>query len=93
VSEVSKLSCLTVLTRALLRQIEELHNDSELHKHFDLKLRVQKFEEELIRKALAVTRGRQRAAARLLGTKTTTLHNKIRRYKVAVEQIGEDDGT
>lgn len=40
------------------------------------------FEMELIRQALIHTQGNQRAAARLLGLKTTTLNTKVKSYKL-----------
>ena len=67
----------------VLQQIELLENDtSATDKRFDLRSEVQQFEADLIRSALEVTGGRQRRAARLLGTKVTTLTAKIRRYKI-----------
>jgi DNA-binding NtrC family response regulator len=43
---------------------------------------VTKFEIELIKQALAYTKGNQRAAARLLGLKTTTLNSKVKTYNL-----------
>jgi DNA-binding NtrC family response regulator len=42
------------------------------------------FEIEMIRQALVYTKGNQRAAARLLGLKTTTLNSKVKNYKINV---------
>ena len=82
----SKISYLKVLTRALLRQIEQLENSTDDGQEpLDLKSQVQKFEAELIRSTLLVTGGRQRRAARLLGTKVTTMNTKIRRYQIHLE--------
>lgn len=75
----------------MLRHIEELLSASESEEGFDLKSEVQKFEATLIRSALEVTGGRQRRAARLLGTKVTTLHTKIRRYQLAEDDSDDDD--
>jgi hypothetical protein len=47
---------------------------------------VSRFECELIRCALAHTGGNQVRAARLLGLKTTTLHNKIKHYRIPVRK-------
>jgi transcriptional regulator with GAF, ATPase, and Fis domain len=49
-----------------------------------LQAEVRRFEAELIRSALIETGGRQRQAARLLGTKVTTLNTKIKRYKIEI---------
>lgn len=43
---------------------------------------VTKFEIELITQALTYTKGNQRAAARLLGLKTTTLNSKVKTYNL-----------
>jgi len=43
---------------------------------------VTKFEIELIRQALSLTKGNQRAAARLLGLKTSTLNSKVKTYNI-----------
>lgn len=43
---------------------------------------VTKFEIELIRQALSHTNGNQRAAARLLGLKTSTLNSKVKTYNI-----------
>jgi DNA-binding NtrC family response regulator len=43
---------------------------------------VAKFEIELIKQALMCTKGNQRAAARLLGLKPTTLNSKVKTYNL-----------
>ena len=43
---------------------------------------VTKFEIELIKQALSYTKGNQRAAARLLGLKTSTLNSKVKTYNM-----------
>jgi transcriptional regulator with GAF, ATPase, and Fis domain len=43
---------------------------------------VSRFEIDLIEHALHETGGSQTKAARLLGLKVTTLHDKIKRYKI-----------
>jgi DNA-binding NtrC family response regulator len=48
---------------------------------------VTKFEVALIREALACTHGNQRAAARLLGLKTTTLNSKVKLYNLDLDSI------
>jgi DNA-binding protein Fis len=48
---------------------------------------VMKFEIELLRAALAKVGGNQRAAARLLSMKTTTLNSKVKLYRLNVDFI------
>ncbi|HEX8136072.1 MAG TPA: helix-turn-helix domain-containing protein [Pyrinomonadaceae bacterium] len=46
---------------------------------------LRRFEIELIRCALALTGGKQTAAAQLLGLKPTTLNTKIKQFKIGSE--------
>jgi DNA-binding NtrC family response regulator len=80
----TRTNCLKILALSLLREIAsvEKSGDGEGNDTIDLQAEVRRFEEELIRSALIQTRGRQRPAARLLGTKLTTLNTKIKRYKL-----------
>jgi hypothetical protein len=84
----SRINCLKVLALSLLREIASVEKvgESEVKDTIDLHAEVQRFEVELIRSALIQTGGRQRPAARLLGTKITTLNTKIKRYKIEVTQ-------
>lgn len=43
---------------------------------------VERFERELIMRALELTSGHQVRAARLLGLKVTTLNSKVKRYRI-----------
>lgn len=47
---------------------------------------VRLFEKGLIENALKLTGGNQTRAARLLGVKLTTLHTKIRKYRITTER-------
>jgi DNA-binding NtrC family response regulator len=80
----SRINCLKILALSLLREIASVENSGEGQGDdtIDLQAEVRRFEEELIRSALIQTRGRQRPAARLLGTKLTTLNTKIKRYNL-----------
>ena len=49
---------------------------------FKLYDEMRRFEIDLIKQALLHTGGHQRRAAQLLGVKFTTLHSKIKRYKI-----------
>jgi transcriptional regulator with GAF, ATPase, and Fis domain len=84
----SKMSHLKILALSLLREIasaENLH-EGQVNNAIDLQAEVRRFETELIRSALIQTGGRQRQAARLLGTKVTTLNTKIKRYKIDISE-------
>jgi DNA-binding NtrC family response regulator len=82
-----RIDSLKVLGLALLYQIDSLAEQAAMHEAKDLNLQteVRRFEALLIRSALIRTGGRQRRAARLLGTKVTTLNTKIKRYKITLE--------
>ena len=77
-------SYLKVLALTLLREIASAEDMEEPNETIDLQAEVRRFETELIRSALIHTGGRQRQAARLLGTKVTTLNTKIKRYKIEI---------
>lgn len=84
----TRLSYLKILALSLLREIASAENTHEEHGRtaLDLQAEVRRFETELIRSALIHTGGRQRQAARLLGTKVTTLNTKIKRYKIDIPE-------
>ena len=84
----TRLSYLKILALSLLREIASAENTHEDHGRnaLDLQAEVRRFETELIRSALIHTGGRQRQAARLLGTKVTTLNTKIKRYKIDIPE-------
>lgn len=82
-----KFRTLVELTLSLLREIEWLKDIQELHargprQRLSLKNELCRFEIEMIRKALIQTGGHQARAARLLGVKVSTLHEKIKRYGI-----------
>jgi len=82
----STISYLKILALSLLREIASAENIDEPpgNETIDLQAEVRRFEMELIRSALIHTGGRQRQAARLLGTKVTTLNTKIKRYQIEI---------
>jgi Nif-specific regulatory protein len=67
-----------------LELLEALTTPDEVIKNEEISLTdaVAHFESELIRTALIQTKGHQRNAARLLGTKVTTLNMKMKRYGI-----------
>jgi len=81
----SRISYLKILASSLLREISSAEDGAvQGSDTIDLQAEVRRFEAELIRSALIETGGRQRQAARLLGTKVTTLNTKIKRYKIEI---------
>jgi DNA-binding NtrC family response regulator len=87
----SRISYLKILALSLLREIAsaEKMDEDRGSNTIDLQSEVRRFETELIRSALIQTGGRQRQAARLLGTKVTTLNTKIKRYGISVEPAAD----
>lgn len=77
------IEALKTLASLLMTEIESLEHQSdntELNEKINLSDELEKFETSLIREALIRSRGHQRKAAKLLGTKTTTLNAKIKRF-------------
>ena len=85
-SETLKIEVLKVISRALESKADNPTGilDFDHRKGVDFYEEVTKFEVELIRQALVHTKGNQRAAARLLGLKTTTLNSKVKTYNLDV---------
>jgi DNA-binding NtrC family response regulator len=82
----ARIASLKVLILTLLSEIESLENQTDASDSpLNLQETVHQFEAALIRVALKKTGGRQRRAARLLGTKVTTLNTKIKRYGILNE--------
>lgn len=92
----SKFRMLMDLTLTLVKEIELLKDIEELQalghqRRLSLKEQLNHFETEMIRKALIHTGGHQSRAARLLGVKVTTLHEKIKRYGIDPYLSDEND--
>lgn len=82
----ARIASLKVLVMTLLSEIESLETQTEAaDSQLNLQDAVHQFEATLIRVALKKTGGRQRRAARLLGTKVTTLNTKIKRYGILAD--------
>jgi DNA-binding NtrC family response regulator len=87
-----RVEALRNLTLKLLREVVALSEISEPagSRGLSLATEVQRFEADIIRMALVQTAGKQRRAARLLGVKITTLHRKIKHYKINIEEIQKE---
>jgi len=79
---------------SLLREVESLRRaqQSTATENLGLHEEVQRYEAELIRKALQRTGGNQRRAAKLLGVKVTTLNCKIKRFGISFTEEEGDWG-
>ena len=84
-----RVEALRMLSLALSRQIAALGEltASADPAGFKLTEEVRHFEADMIRIALVQTGGGQRRAARLLGMKITTLHRKIKQYKIDIAEV------
>lgn len=51
-----------------------------------LRTEVERFEKELIKRALILAKGRQKVAARLLGLIPSTLHSKIQKHNLQADE-------
>lgn len=84
----NRVQALKSLAMLLLKELELLetltpNGDSLMEKQeISLSNEVEHFESELIRTALIQTKGHQVLAAKLLGTKLTTLNAKLKRYEI-----------
>jgi DNA-binding NtrC family response regulator len=79
---VMKIKFMQELAKALAEQVSSLEQPRTLDISRGIKLseEMRRYEIEIIQSALKYTGGNQRAAARLLGLKATTLNAKIKHY-------------
>lgn len=81
----NRIEALKALASLLLREVESLGyepKNRQAKEKINLSDELEKFEVNLIRDALIRAKGHQRQAAKLLGTKVTTLNAKIKRYGI-----------
>lgn len=92
----NRLDTLENLARSIVNEVNVLKNSPKLSDELIDKIRkekfslpdlVQKYEKELIRFALAETKGNQRRAAKLLKVNVTTFNNKIKRYGIVIRNL------
>ncbi len=84
--EVNELRQTTLLLWHDLLTIESYYC-LEIQDRVDFFEEVRKFETRLIKHALLHAGGSQRKTARLLGINTSTLNNKIKRYRIPVKAV------
>ncbi|MEN8153593.1 MAG: helix-turn-helix domain-containing protein [Acidobacteriota bacterium] len=71
------------LNNARIKLINNYLLTNCVSENLPLKLFINSIEEELIEKALKITKGNQRIASKILGMKATTLNEKIRKYDIS----------
>lgn len=86
-----RLEILRALARSIASEIDGLLGtttatpaDAHDQVHINLEEEVRRFESDLIRFALFKVGGHQSKAAKLLGVKPSTLHEKIKRHRIPV---------
>lgn len=67
--------------------IEALEQDFYKNEHISLKEFMDKLEKEIIITALLKVNGNQCKAAKILGLRSSTLHEKIKRYDITLQRI------
>lgn len=82
--EYLKSVCLLLLheIESLQRMVPSVVQSDRITEDFSLSDEIKHIETEFIKHALVRAKGRQNVAAKLLGIKKTTLHEKIRRYGI-----------
>lgn len=85
-----KINLLRELTTVLAEQVQALNVPQQINISSGINLHdeVRRFEIEMITSALRYTNGHQRAAARLLGLKPTTLNAKMKLYQITLKPNG-----
>lgn len=88
-----KITSLKVNVYALVREIKEMGGVTfeDISRGINLYKEMRRFETRLIARALEETDGHQVNAAQLLGLKTTTLNEKIKRYGIDPNDLPADD--
>lgn len=79
-----RIGALREITQVLMEEVEELETVRSLDISHGINIydEVRQYETALIRRALRLTGGNQKKAARLLGLLPSTLNDKIKRYQI-----------
>jgi transcriptional regulator with GAF, ATPase, and Fis domain len=79
-----RIGALRELTQVLMDEVEELETVRalDISRGINIYDEVRLYETALIRRALRLTGGNQKKAARLLGLLPSTLNDKIKRYQI-----------
>ncbi len=87
-----RIETLKKVALTLMKEVEALADTQPAGVKHSMNLydEVQRFEKELILRALERTGGHQTRAAQLLGVKVTTLNSKIKRYNISGYNVVTD---
>jgi len=79
-----KIEVLKTVALSLLKEVQALSTleATDIMRGIKFYDEVERFEKELIMRALELTGGHQVRASRLLGLKVTTLNSKVKRYQI-----------
>ncbi|MBS1808724.1 MAG: hypothetical protein JST84_11075 [Acidobacteria bacterium] len=79
-----RIGALRELTQVLMEEVTELETvkSIDISQGINIYDEVRQYETALIRRALRLTGGNQKKAARLLGLLPSTLNDKIKRYQI-----------
>ena len=82
-----RIAAMKELVRSLDAELEGVNAVPTLDLNAGIRIyeEVRRYEIDLIRAALRMTRNHQRRAAKLLGVNATTLNCKIKKYKIPLE--------
>lgn len=88
-----RIDALKALAQLLLHEIESVEKtlpekQASSEENISLSDEMERYESDLIRHALIRAQGHQRRAAKMLGTKTSTLNAKIKRYGIDSLNLG-----
>lgn len=91
--ESAKSEVIKTVAYTLLRQVYGVTEPQQLdvQRGIDFYDEVRRFEVSLIKQALFYTHGKQSAAASLLNLNATTLHSKIKFYRIEMPAFREDN--
>ena len=76
-------------TLSALENVRDERSQMEFGEDFNLLEQVKQYEADIIRYALRLTKGNQKAAAKMLGINYTTLNIKVKRYNLADKVVEE----
>lgn len=88
-SALSRTKTLKQLALKLLQEAQSLNEvpTLDMRSGIDFYEEVKRFEVDLIQRALSLTNGNQKRAARLLKLKATTLNSKIKHYEINIDVL------